>query len=101
MLTDSNSPKELLEQALDTLNKEHQRRLQNQGSSYGHDRYQKRAEKKIADYENAILILSKKEVNFFSSKPAVIKSVCECGEQSTRNTTRLGDFCNLCHKRRS
>lgn len=71
MLTDNNSPIELLEQALDALNKEHQRRLQNQGTSYGHDRYQKRAEKKIADYENAILILSKKEVNFISSKPDV------------------------------
>ena len=76
MLTDSNSPIELLEQALDALNKEHQRRLQNQGTSYGHDRYQKRAEKKIADYENAILILSKKEVKFISSKPDVIKSGC-------------------------
>jgi len=76
MLTDHDNPKELLERALDALNKEHQRRLQNQGASYGHDKYRKRAEKKIADYENAILILSKKEVNFISSKPDVIKSVC-------------------------
>lgn len=71
MLTDNNSPKELLEQALIALNREHQRRLQNQGTSYGHDKYRKRAEKKIADYENAILILSKKEANFISSKPDV------------------------------